>query len=193
MERLIFCALAGFLAGSASCSKPRPAATETSPAPELIQQQAAAVIDACALLTREEIQAVQGEPTNEAKTNTKSNGALLISECYFALPTSSNSISLQVVQRGKEGAARGPKQTWQEMFHRERPPPASEDVRKKEPAQPIEGVGEEAFWTGNQSLGAFYVLKGDCYLRISVGGAGDVPNKVQKSTALAGMILKRLK
>jgi hypothetical protein len=40
--------------------------------------------------------------------------------------------------------------------------------------------------------GALYVLKGSTYLRVSVGGAGDQQSKINKSKALARLVLKRL-
>jgi hypothetical protein len=40
--------------------------------------------------------------------------------------------------------------------------------------------------------GALYVLKGNNYIRISVGGAGDQADKIRKSKALAQSILGRL-
>jgi len=36
------------------------------------------------------------------------------------------------------------------------------------------------------------VLKGNSYIRISVGGAGDQATKIKKSKALAQMVLKHL-
>ena len=40
--------------------------------------------------------------------------------------------------------------------------------------------------------GALYVLKGESYIRISVGGAGDQAQKLEKSKTLAAFVLKRL-
>jgi hypothetical protein len=40
--------------------------------------------------------------------------------------------------------------------------------------------------------GALYVLKGNSYIRISVGGAGDQTQKMEKSKTLAESVLKHL-
>jgi hypothetical protein len=56
----------------------------------------------------------------------------------------------------------------------------------------VEGIGDEAFWTGNRVGGALFVLKGNAYLRISVGGAGDQAAKIEKSKTLAASALKQL-
>jgi hypothetical protein len=164
-------------------------------------------IDACALLTGQEIRSVQGELLKEAKASGRAEGGFSISQCFFTLPTFTNSISLAVTQKGEGADARDPKEFWEATFHKE-----SEGEREKErgkksendrdrnreeeeeaaPPQKIAGVGDEAFWTGSHVGGALYVLKGNTYLRISVGGAGDHQTKINKSKALARLALKRL-
>ncbi len=78
------------------------------------------------------------------------------------------------------------------MFHKEQPTPAGEGARRKEPPERIEGIGDEAFWAGNEKIGAFYVLKGSCYIRVSVGGGDDKQTRIKKSRDLADLALKRL-
>jgi len=56
----------------------------------------------------------------------------------------------------------------------------------------IAGVGEEAYWTGNRFAGALYVLRGDMFLRISVGGIRDQQARIATAKALALAALKRL-
>ena len=101
-----------------------------------------------------------------------------------------NSIVLTVTQRADGPDARDPKQNWQDLFHRDK----SEKKEEKEGAEPekVEGIGDEAFWTGGRVGGALYVLKGNSFLRISIGGAGDRAEKTEKSKALAESVLKRL-
>ncbi len=67
-----------------------------------------------------------------------------------------------------------------------------EEEGKKSPPQRVADLGDEAFWTGTQISTALYVLKGDSYIRISVGGAGDQALKLEKSRKLAEFALKRL-
>ena len=149
-------------------------------------------MDACSLLTSEEIQAVQGEPIKESKPGANPSSNLSVSQCYFALPTFSNSISLQVVQRGTGAQAGDPKQAWNEMFHKDEPPLVGEGPRRKEPPERIEGIGDEAFWAGNEKIGALYALKGNSYIRLSVGGGDDRPARLKKSRELAQIVLSRL-
>jgi len=56
----------------------------------------------------------------------------------------------------------------------------------------IKGVGEQAYWVGSPMVGALYVLKGNTFLRISVGGVREEAARIQKSVALARLALKRL-
>jgi len=171
-------------------------------------------IDACALLTSQEIRSVQGEPLKETKASGSAEKGFSISQCFFTLPTFNNSISLVVTQRGDGADGRDPKEFWEATFDRESEgdrererDKKSEKEREKEkardknreeeeeeavPPQKIAGVGDEAFWTGSRVGGALYVLKDSSYIRVSVGGAGNQQSKINKSKALARLALKRL-
>lgn len=177
-----------------SCSKPKTtdatdSKTHSSPTAASKTQSTPAPSDyACTLLTREDIQAVQGETFKETKPSERSVAGLTTSQCYFELPTAANSIVLTITRKADGG--RDPRQSWQEIFHGEK----RREKKEEEEKQPlkIEGIGEEAFWTGSRVSGALYVLKANCYIRISVGGAGTVEEKMEKSKTLAQSVLKRL-
>lgn len=151
-------------------------------------------LDSCKLLTREEIQAVQGEPFVETKASGNSGAGLSISQCYFQLPQAVNSIVLTVTKKGDGPDARDPEKNWEQIFHREEKGEEKGKEREEGEHEPekVEGIGDEAFWTGTRVGGALYVLKGNAYIRISVGGAGDQADKIRKSKALAQNILGRL-
>lgn len=221
--------LAISLVGCSSAQAPRlnrqPSAS-TSPAspasnsPELPPGQQAATtaggesgkgrIDACALLTSREIQSIQGEPLKETKSSGRSADGFGVSQCYFALPTSTNSISLVVTEKGEGPGARDPKQFWRQTFGGDK---NSEQAREKnrakdddkdrdkgrekeegESAPPLKvaRVGDEAFWTGGPVGGALYVLKGNAFIRVSIGGPADQRTKIARSKALAQIVLKHL-
>jgi hypothetical protein len=99
-----------------------------------------------------------------------------------------NSVVLTITRKADGG--RDPAESWKEIFHREKPG-KKEEGEEKEPVK-VDGIGDEAFWTGTRVGGALYVLKGNSYIRISVGGAGDQAAKIEKSKALAASALKRL-
>lgn len=168
----------------ASCSKPKTDDRANSP-----QSNAETGAAACTLLTKEEIQTVQGEAFKDTKASHKSAAGLSVSQCYFELPTAVNSVVLTVTRKAEGGS--DPRQSWQEIFHSEKRSEKSEEGEAKEP-QKIDGLGDEAFWTGTRVGGALFVLKGNCYIRISVGGAGDQAKKIEKTKALAESVLKRL-
>src|SRR6267143_1124463 len=152
-------------------------------------------LDACGLLTGKDLQLVQGEALKETKPSTRSDGGFIISQCFYTLPTFTNSVSLLVAQRGESVGARDPKDFWKETFNRvdesekerarekdkdkdkDKAQGRGEEEKEAIPPQKIAGVGDDAYWTGNRVGGALYALKGNTYIRISVGGPGDEATK----------------
>jgi hypothetical protein len=181
-----------------ACSKSKsPEAAATPPPAQTVTSSSSSTAPdefACGLLTREETQAVQGEPFKSTKANQGPGPGFRVSQCYFELPTPVNSIVLTVTRKADGANARDPRENWHELFYGER---KSEREKEKEEGgekgpQKVEGVGDDAFWSGSRVGGALYVLKGDSYFRISVGGAGDQAQKLEKSKTLAAFVLKRL-
>ena len=171
-------------------AKASPSPSASSPA---AKEESGAGAFACTLLTKEETEAVQGEPFKTTKASGRSSGGLLASQCYFELPTTVNSIVLTVTQKADGADARDPKQSWQEIFHGEKASEKKgEEGGERRGPEKIEGIGDEAFWTGANVGGALYVLKGNSYIRISIGGAADRAQKIEKSKALAQSVLNRL-
>jgi hypothetical protein len=68
-----------------------------------------------------------------------------------------------------------------------------EEEEEKNPPKKVDGVGDEAYWSGNRFGGALYVLKRNVILRVSVGGPDDEETKIAKSKALAEKALSRLR
>ena len=181
------------------CERPRlssppaasPAAAAPSPSVASIAETAR-VTDACALLTSQEIESALGEPLKETKGSVNADGAFAMAQCYFSLPTPANSVHVSVNQKGSGAAARDPKEFWEETFHREKENERGEKEEKRSKPTKVDGVGDEAYWSGNSIGGALYVLKGNTYVRISVGGPGDQDAKIKKSRTLVEKILARL-
>ena len=69
---------------------------------------------------------------------------------------------------------------------------SGEEEEKKNPPKKVEGVGDEAYWSGNRFGGALYVLKRNVILRISVGGPEDQETKIAKSKAIAKKAISHL-
>jgi hypothetical protein len=157
-----------------------------------------AVGDACELLGDGDIQSVQGEAVSRRQASSTPGGGLVVSQCYFALPTASKSVSLSLTQRGQGSSAQDPRRRWRSMFGKDRDRDAKgkgEPEGEEEAATPPEkvaGLGDAAYWSASPVGGVLYVLKGHRILSISVGGPGDAAEKMEKSKTLARFALKRL-
>jgi hypothetical protein len=161
-------------------------------------------LDACALLTSKEIESVQGEALKETKLSGQATNGFSISQCFFSLPTFTNSVSLLVAQKGEGAGASDPKEYWRDTFHedkakdknkdkdRDRNKKGGEEEEEGAPPQKVTGVGDDAYWMGSRVGGALYVLKGNAYVRISIGGPANQPAKIKKTKALAQKVLARL-
>ena len=75
---------------------------------------------------------------------------------------------------------------WQKTFRE------AKDKRKGYKPRAVTGLGEEAFWVGDNKTGTLYVMKKNSYLRINIGGPGDETVKEEKLKALAQNALRRL-
>jgi hypothetical protein len=159
--------------------------------------------NACQLLSAREIAHVQGEAFRSAKlTETEAEG-LRVSQCFYALPSFTNSVSVDLMH-GKTSAF------WKTHFSNARadrdedgdhdrdaamktaPPTREAEEEHQSAARKISGVGDTAVWSGNRMSGALYVLKGDSIVRISVGGKGSEDEKIERSRKLAAIALRKL-
>jgi hypothetical protein len=163
-------------------------------------------IDACGLITREEVQAIQGSPVKDAKDSEQSDGSFRIAQCFYSAETFNKSVSLALTQSDPASPkARNPKDFWKETFGRYQGETKEEkgDQEKKEslreqdeekgrPPKKIDGIGDAAYWTANRVGGALYVLKNDVYIRVSVGGPDSEDAMINRCKALAEKALSRL-
>jgi hypothetical protein len=112
---------------------------------------------------------------------------MLISECLFHTRVFAKSVSVALATPSSGNpSALTPRKFWQKQF---RAPGKREEARKP---RRIEGLGEDAYWVGTPITGALYVLQGDNFVRISVGGVGEEPARIEKSKVLARAVVKRL-
>jgi hypothetical protein len=143
---------------------------------------------ACALIENSEIEEVQGAQVRGSVPSGGAAGDMVVSQCYYTAISADGAKNLSVHVEVMRGAANKSAVTsfWEEKFLR------AKEKKKSEKPKPVSGVGDAAFWTGNERTGALYVLAGDRVVRISVGGPDPEAVKIQKSRALAGKALKRL-
>jgi hypothetical protein len=170
-------------------------------------------IDVCGLLSSDELKSVQGEAYQEAQRSDRQDGDLLVAQCYYQMPTTVNSVVLNVTSAREGNVTRSPKTFWEQTFGRargregrskpnEREKERSEgnprDRRSDEteaeatPSERVKGLGDEAFWVASRIGGALYVLRRDMFFRISIGGAGEERSKLNKSKTLAQQVLAKL-
>jgi hypothetical protein len=175
------------------------------PAPRAAPTVAATIvkgkIDPCSLLSNDDIKAVQGQQPTQTQRSDRSDSGYLVSQCYYSLPITSDSVVLNVTTAAEGANARHPRDFWKETFadneakDKKRDREGKERKGEEEEAgkpEKITGVGDDAYWSASRVAGALYVLRQDLFFRISVGGAGDVRSKLNKSKILARKVLQRL-
>ena len=201
---LLSCSL---IAVSAGCKKDEATQRASSAKQELNRAE----FDVCALITKQEIEAIQRSPIKETKSSVRSDAGFRVSQCFYTAEDFSKSVSLAVTQRDPNSSGeRSVKDFWNETFGRftdeEKESNAGKEERERLREQPrregeekafippkkIDGIGDDAFWSPNPVGGAIYVLKKDVFIRISIGGHDNEEGKLDKSKALARMAIDRL-
>jgi hypothetical protein len=163
-------------------------------------------IDACTLITGDEVQQIQGSPIKDVKSSEQTDGRFRIAQCFYTAETFNKSVSLTLTQTDPASKNAGdPKEFWKQTFGRyegeakdqegdeeKKKSLREEDEEKGRPPKKIDGIGDAAYWTANRMGGALYVLKNHVFIRVSIGGPEDEQAKIDKSKALAQKILSRL-
>ncbi len=177
-----------------------PTATMVTPSPTPASSSVAMAsptlltkVDPCGLLSSDEIKAVQGEGVNSSSRSDRTSADFVLSQCYYQLPTLSNSVVVNVTT-AKDGGKESPREFWRRTFGEHKGEREEGEPEEEEGAKPekVAGVGEDAYWEASGISGALYVLKNDVIFRISVGGAGDIKSKLNKSKTLAQKALARI-
>ena len=173
-------------------------------------------IDACKLLTGEEIKSIQSDTLKDATLSPTGSDAFITSQCFYATTNFVNSVSLKVSQQSSNSGAENIREFWKERFgsagsnekerekerekksererERDRDKKAKateEEEEERTPPERVNGIGDEAYAVGNAKMGALYVLKGDKFLRISIGGSHSQPERIKKMKTLAQYVIKR--
>jgi hypothetical protein len=175
-------------------------------APAAMQSPAAKKPDACALLSDRDVRTTLGVDVKERQPASQQAHGLLLSQCYVGTGTP-KSVSIAVAGNTRAGGRTvTPRAFWRDQFHRhdertsERTPEKGEAARTRDnreqegetEARPIGGLGDEAFWSGTRVAGALYVLRGNTFIRVSVGGISDEQERIETSRRLAVAALERV-
>jgi hypothetical protein len=181
-------ALFGLLLFVAACKKQNDTSLETRQSPRPTNAQPATNAQGvCALLTKEEIQAVQDSPVRETKSSLRTDGGLRIAECFYTAEDYSKSVILTHTQSDitPQSPRRDLKEIWVKTFHRDFD---KEEQERETPTKPVSGIGDEAYWSG----GSLYVFTKNSFIRIAIGGPESEVMKIQRLKTLAEKIVPRL-
>jgi hypothetical protein len=161
--------------------------------------------DACRLLTKTEVGSLQKGSVQETKSRARESGGFAILDCFYQVEPFDRSVSLELTRRSRGSAAHDPRERWERMFSKSEESEdedgaedseksvksAKEKGEKESPPLPVSHVGEAAYWISNPVSGALYVLKGNSYLRLSLGGPDPERVKIEKASELARKALAR--
>lgn len=111
-----------------------------------------------------------------------------VSQCYVGAATTANSVNIIVTEKTNGSDAQDPRRTWEQIFGEG----AKEQSGEHAKSEKIQGVGDEAYWRGAPIGSSLYALKGNAYVRVSVGGGDSGESKLEKSKKVAELILSRL-
>jgi hypothetical protein len=160
------------------------------------REQAAITRDACSLVSKQEVELVQQTSVNDAKSSERSDGTFRISQCLYTAAESSKSVTLALIQIDpNQTSTRSPKDFWKEKFdpYENEARNANRDEKEQgSPPKKIRGLGDEAFWVSNRFGGILYVLKGNAFISLGIGGTDDEEKKLEKSKLIAQKALQRL-
>jgi hypothetical protein len=161
--------------------------------------------DPCRLLSSAEIERVQGERVVENKYSQQEARTFLLRTCFYRTADFTKSLSLALaVPNPASARPEGPREYWREHFpeagtssngrvteERKRETKQEEAERGIKPVE-VSGLGEQADWIPNPHVGTLYVLQGNYFLRISLGGTDADAVRSKKAQDLARAALKRL-
>lgn len=181
----------GSKSGGKQNTKPSAAQAAPTPAPSASPVAAQTTAGACGLIDESDIESLQGEQMRGAAPSTGTEAGMAFSDCYYTVISADGSknlsIHLRVLRDEAEASGGGAlKGFWEGRFR------GAKEKKKAEKPRPVGGVGEEAFWLGNNVMGALYVLAKDRVVRVSVGGPDAEGAKVEKSRRLAEKAIQRL-
>jgi len=145
-------------------------------------------INACQVLSARDVAAVQGARFKSTKLKESGNREMQVSQCFYAMPRLSDSISVDLIR----GDTRG---FWKKHFADVRDEQlASTKPHHEREAQAIRvaGLGDAAVWSGNRLAGALYAMKGETIVRVSVGGDAPQEQKIERAKKLAARALRKL-
>jgi hypothetical protein len=211
---LIILAGCGSNSGVSPSSTPSAEQTAASPAPSATASATANPLsavpsnnpssapdqqNACALIEKSEIAALQGAEVQSTIPTSQKKDKLAISQCYFSVTSADGSKNLSVHLQVLKSDPKDPdaaKEYWERTFddNGERKEKGKEREEEREGGKPesIRGIGAEAFWIANPKFGVLYAFQKGTIARISIGGPDNEKTRLEKSKTLMAKVLKRI-
>ncbi|MEO5935904.1 MAG: hypothetical protein ABIP81_01690 [Terriglobales bacterium] len=166
-----------------------------------VQTRPRPAVDPCKLISAADIKRVQHTVLKETKPSLmSSSSAMSMRQCFYRTESHVDSISLLIAESSKD-QPHAAREYWDATLVKAseteiKPPPSGEMTKadaKKQRHKPerIPGLGDQAWWVGDRATGALYVLSGDRFFRISIGGKLE-DDKKTRMKALAAVVLKKL-
>src|SRR6185369_3104203 len=84
------------LAGCRSPESNHNATVPASPSPAASAAEVKSKIDVCNLLSSDDVKEVQSESYTDAQRSDRLEGEVIVAQCYYALPTTVNSVVINV-------------------------------------------------------------------------------------------------
>jgi hypothetical protein len=152
------------------------------------------LLDPCSVVSPEEIASIFGRRiSGEPKKLEAGEGGFRVAQCRVALQDDAGMLDIRIVQKGAGAEARDPRDAWKESFAPEKLEQAKGEAhRPKWIPEEVRGIGEGAFWRGDNKEGSLYALKGNAYVRITLSSRDDKNEKLRKCSAVASAVLKHL-
>lgn len=150
-------------------------------------------MNACDLIDKSEIAAVQGAQVQSTTPNSQTTGDIVTSQCYYTAISTEGSKNLSVHLQVMKADPKNPKavnEYWEKAFREKGK--KGESKKKEGPPLAVAGVGEDAFWIDSGKTGVLYALKKNRLVRLSVGGVADPKMRLEKSKTLMAKALERV-
>lgn len=189
LASLILCVGLGLVGCGKNTKAPSAKARETTPN-ETKTELAKPSTDVCQLIGADEMSALLGLHVKDTTASSRTHDQLFTAQCFYTADEMSRSVSLTLTaSASNRGAAHA---FWQNTFHpdgdSEKREGGKEEGQEGRPPRPIANCGEDAFWTA----GSLYALKGDQFIRVSVGGPDTEEQKLEKSKAIAAKVFSKI-
>jgi len=143
-----------------------------------------ASVDACALYTREEVQALANIGTNKPRPSEHKFGTVTSNSCWTRASNSSWSVKINV-ERGRTAAE------LQQMLNTLKGV-ASNTTGSA--LKPVAGIGDQAYWgQTDPSHGLLHVVIGTNFLTVETWGKADGAGSLDRTKEIAAVVIKRFK